>query len=163
MFAGAVRPDGGAILTGSWDSAARLWDAATGQLLIPPLQHLGDVNDVGFSPDGRAVVTVSGDNRVQVWDVASGAPLGPWFLHFFPLVVTRVAFLPDSQTLLMVGGTTARRWDVPAPVAGDRERIVLWAQLQTGMELDLQGVTHPLDTPVLRQGRQRLDELGGPP
>ena len=33
------RPDGRAILTGSTDGTARLWDAATGQPLGPPLGH----------------------------------------------------------------------------------------------------------------------------
>src|SRR5262249_52909908 len=48
----AFRPDGKAVLTGSVDKTAQLWDVATGAKIGPPLEHQGMLNAVAFSPDG---------------------------------------------------------------------------------------------------------------
>ena len=39
----AFSPDGKTVLTGSDDKTARLWDAATGRPLGPPMTHQGAV------------------------------------------------------------------------------------------------------------------------
>jgi dipeptidyl aminopeptidase/acylaminoacyl peptidase len=49
-------PDGQRIATGSEDLTARVWDAATGQVLHV-LEHSNAVSSVAFSPDGRRIVT----------------------------------------------------------------------------------------------------------
>jgi eukaryotic-like serine/threonine-protein kinase len=75
-----------------------------------------------------------------------------------------VAFSPDGR-LLLTGcwDRTARLWPVPVPVAGAPERVRLWAQVLTGLELDDDGVIHVLDAPTWQERRQRLEDLGGPP
>ena len=70
----AFSPDGKTVLTGSEDRTARLWDAATGQPLGPPLTHQGAVMAVAFSPDGKTVITGSGDKTARLWDVAAELP-----------------------------------------------------------------------------------------
>ena len=57
----------------------------------------------------------------------------------------------------------ARLWQVPQPMRGDPERIMLWAQVLTGIEVDELTVVHVLDAATWQQRRQRLQELGGPP
>ena len=42
-------------------------------------------------------------------------------------------------------------------------RIVLWAQVLTGMELDADGEVRTLDGREWQQRRKALEELGGPP
>jgi WD40 repeat protein len=116
----AFSPDGKTVLTGSWDRTVRLWEAATGQPLGPPLQHHGLVLAVAFSPDGKTVLTGSMDK-------------------------------------------TALLWQLPVPVHGEVDRVVLWTQVITGLELDRDDVIRVLDATTWQQCRQRLQELGGPP
>jgi hypothetical protein len=58
---------------------------------------------------------------------------------------------------------TARLWKVPQPLRGDPERIKLWTQVITGLEVDDLTAVHVLDAATWEQRRQRLQELGGPP
>src|SRR5205823_3402516 len=84
VFAVAFSPDGRAVLTGSQDGTARLWSAATGKELSPPLRHRGWVYAVAFSPDGRAVLTGGGDLRTgeaRLWSAATGKELTPPLRH----------------------------------------------------------------------------------
>ena len=59
----AFSPDGKIVITASADKTARLWDAAIGQPIGPPLEHEQRVTAVAFSPDGKAVITASGATR----------------------------------------------------------------------------------------------------
>ena len=58
------------ILTGGGDGAARLWDAATGEPVGPPLRHESEVRAVAFSPDGKTVLTGCQDKAARLWDVS---------------------------------------------------------------------------------------------
>src|SRR5437773_2317633 len=51
-YAAAWSPDGRWIATGNRDRNARLWEAATGRLVLPPLYHGKTVVNVAFTPDG---------------------------------------------------------------------------------------------------------------
>jgi WD40 repeat protein len=59
---------------------------------------------------------------------------------------TTCIFSPDGKTVLTSSADkTTRLWRVPRPIEGDPERIVLWAQVITGLELDESGGTRGLD------------------
>ena len=62
----AFSPDGRTILTGCADKMARLWDAATGRQIGPPLPHPGWVYSVAFSPDGQMILTGCRDKRAPL-------------------------------------------------------------------------------------------------
>jgi hypothetical protein len=49
----------------------------------------------------------------------------------------------------------------PAPIEADRGRMVRWAQVLTGLELDENGAVHVLDGAAWRQLREQLEKSGG--
>jgi WD40 repeat protein len=159
----AFSPNGKSVLTGSDDYTARLWEVAAGRPLGPPLRHQAIVRGLAFSPDGQVLLTGSGDGTGRLWAAATGQPLGPPLRHQAG-VVSSVAFSPDGKTVVTGGDDkTARLWSVPGPVSGAPERITVWAQVLTGLELDKYGEITVLDADTWQQRRQRLAELGGPP
>src|SRR5262249_54852212 len=151
----AFSPDGKTVVTGGLDGTARLWDAATGEPVGAPMRHEGKVWAVTFSPDGSMVLTGGMDGTARLWDATTGRPIAP------PLQrggrVRAVAFSPDGRRIVTgCGDNTARLWDLPAPVEGGRERLTLWAQVLTGMELDADGEARLLDAAAWNERRQRL-------
>lgn len=101
-------PDGKSVLTANNDGTARVWSAATGQPITPPLRHLpGDggkafVNGGLFSPDGRLVATWGYDRMVRFWDAKTGQAVGKPIQHQFGFA--QAAFSPDGERLLTVTG-----------------------------------------------------------
>lgn len=71
----ALGPDGRTLATAAQDQFARLWDLASGALLVAPLRHEGAVLSVAFSMDGSRLITGAKDGTARVWAVASGRPL----------------------------------------------------------------------------------------
>jgi WD40 repeat protein len=165
LTAVSFSPDGKTILTGSSDRTARLWDAATRQPKGEPLRQEYEVVAVAYSPDGKTVLVASGTSgrgwKVRLWDAETGRPRG------IPLRpdgwIKAAAFSPDGKTFVTGAGSLARFWRVPTPITGDAERITLWAQVATGMELDAAGQAKVLDAQAWQERRQRLEHLGGPP
>jgi hypothetical protein len=82
-----------------------------------------------------------------------------------PDAVLSAACNPDGKSVATAcADREARRWRTPpAPVAGDVDRVRLWVETLTGMELDEAGAVRDLTPEAVEQHRQRLEELGGPP
>jgi WD40 repeat protein/serine/threonine protein kinase len=161
VYAAAFSPDGKTVLTGSFDRTARLWNAATGAPFGPALLHQDQVLAVAFSPDGKTVLTGSKDMTAQLWDVASGRPIGSPLVH--QAGVRAVAFSSDGRIVLTGSADgTARLWPFPALLTADPERVLLWIQVRTGMELTDRDEQHALGTSDFKLRRQRLEQLGGP-
>jgi WD40 repeat protein/serine/threonine protein kinase len=161
IYAVALSPDGRTAVTGSEDNTARLWDTATG-VQLATLKHQGEVRSVAFSPDGKMVLTGSYDSTGRLWQTALGKGLGPPLSHRGRVYV--VVFSQDGKTVLTGSlDQTVRRWEVPEAMEGTAQRIVLWTQAITGMELESGGAANVMDSERWHQRCQLLEELGGAP
>jgi len=102
-------PDGSRVVTASNETLARVWDTASGQLLLSLGGHTGRVHTAEFSRDGRSIVTASWDTSAKVWDSGGLAVnvLTP------PKRVSSVTFSPDGNRLAMAGAS-AEVWEAKA-------------------------------------------------
>jgi WD40 repeat protein/tRNA A-37 threonylcarbamoyl transferase component Bud32 len=125
--------DGKLVLTGSDDGTARVWDAATGKPLGPLMSHGDRVSAVALGPEGNLAATAGGDGTVRLWHVATGRPLGPPLPH--PAAVSFVAFGTGGETLITAASDRVWVWSVPRAMPGEPQRLLLEAELETGMEL----------------------------
>ena len=117
--AGVFSANGRILLTGSGDNTARLWDVASGKLMVTLTGHDHAIEAVAISPDSRLALTGSRDRTARLWDVATGKPVAAFRGHKF--AVTTVAFSPDGSRVLTGSNdvaampehdTIARLWDV---------------------------------------------------
>ena len=106
----AFSPDGGRVLTASWDSTARLLDAATGAALGNPMRHGSAVSSATFSADGLRLVTASFDKTARLWDAETGVALGEPLRHDHG--VNSATLSPDGQHVVTTSfNKTAQIWD----------------------------------------------------
>jgi WD40 repeat protein len=108
----AFSPDGATFAACGENGVVNLWDVKTGLPKEPLRSHIGAVHAVAFSPDGRWLATGGVDGTIPLIDRASGQPV-----HSFrgSLLVTNLAFSPDSQTLAATTngiGPSVRLWDL---------------------------------------------------
>ena len=158
----AYSPEGRSIATTNQDGTARLWDTATFRPIGEPLSHQGPVDCLAFNHAGTIIATASRDGTVRLWDADTGLPIGPPLVHRG--AVQSLAFDPDNRRL--ASGSSdgmARCWRVPAPVAGDVERIACWVRVETELEFDEGDAIHRQDQLAIWDLRRRLQELGGSP
>ena len=159
----AYSPDGRVVVTASGGprspGEARLWQAATAEPLSQPLRHRAAVRSVAFSPDSKSLLTASADGKARVWDVTLGRPIGPPLLQKSGIVA---AAFDGSETVQLADAMTLWQWRVPKSVAGEVERLQLWAEVISGKELDVGGGVQPLEAVAWGERSRRLLRLGGP-
>jgi serine/threonine protein kinase len=74
----AYSPDGKRIASGSGDATVRVFDAATGRVLLTLKGHTAGVSSVAFSRDGKRIVAGSWDQTVKVWEIGTDkVPIPP--------------------------------------------------------------------------------------
>ncbi len=95
-------PDGGRVVTASWDGTAKIWDVRSHALLKTIVASTGSnggrarrVYYAEFSPDGSRILTASDGNVVQLWDAVSGRQL--------QTMTGRLYHKPDAQATLRDG------------------------------------------------------------
>jgi len=59
------------IVTANEDKTARVWNAATGQLLGRLEGHTKRLHSAAWSQDGQLIVTASEDKKARVWNAAA--------------------------------------------------------------------------------------------
>jgi eukaryotic-like serine/threonine-protein kinase len=140
---------------------AHAYDLHTGQVQPAPLFHShGGIRRMAFSADGGTIVSSGDDGTGRLWDVATGKAIGPP-----PCREGADAVAFGSDRLLAVAGADGRiaLWNAPVPVEGAAERIRLWANALTGLELDERDVVRELSAEARQQRERQLQALGGPP
>ncbi len=107
----AFSPDGRRIVTASEDQTARVWDAATGQPVTPPMKHEGRC---GTAPRSARTADASsppvGTIRRGCGTRPPGQPISPPMKH--EGTVNHAAFSPDGRRIVTASeDKTARVWD----------------------------------------------------
>jgi WD40 repeat protein len=106
----AFSPDGSRIVSASFDSTARVWDAATGLELMVLRGPDGLVASAAFSPDGLRIVSASSDRTARIWDAATGREIA--VLRGHDAAVRSAAFSPDGSRIVTASDdVTVRIWD----------------------------------------------------
>ena len=109
----AYRPDGSRLATAGADGLAKVWDAATGELLLTFAEHTDSLHSLAYSPDGRYIATTSDENdaSVKVWNAQTGQVV--YSLQGHPVRVWGLAFSPDSRYLVTGGARgVIKLWDM---------------------------------------------------
>jgi WD40 repeat protein/tRNA A-37 threonylcarbamoyl transferase component Bud32 len=145
---------------------ARLWDTRTCKPRSEPRSFgfgfgHGDDMQSAFAPDGSTFLTLQHDSLV-FWDRRTFRPLGtPIATRDF---IFAEAWCPRGRTVATATQDHGvRLWEAPERIAGDPERLRLWAEVITGLELDAGQGAVELDEKTWRERYRRLQELGGPP
>jgi WD40 repeat protein/tetratricopeptide (TPR) repeat protein len=123
-------PDGTRVVTASVDHTARVWDAATGRAVTPPLPHSTEVSCAQLTPDGKQVVTGCKDGKLQFWDATTGEQAGPRFRHDDE--VNTIEFSPNGEWMVTASeDRTAQVWETRTgrPVG---QRLRHSGQVRTG-------------------------------
>jgi WD40 repeat protein len=155
-----IRPDGtGALLVVG--GFAREWNFGTdGAIHSPGFQPEGGISYLALSPDGKRVLISGSDRVARLWDVSTGKQLGP----SLGTRVRPVAFTQDNH--LMAAGDTDGRivvWEPSGSIQGGPERIRIWIETLTRMELDRTGTIRGLSAEEVQERARRLQAAGGSP
>lgn len=162
VVAVALSADGKIAVTGSLDNIARLWDTSTGMPIGPPLHHQDAIEGVALSADGQ---TIPHRQRRHGGSILGGVERQTPRTTFPPprRCQTRRPFRRRHAGPHRQRRQDARLWKIPRPLRDDPERIMLWAQVVTGIEADEHANPRILDAAQWQQRRARLEKLGGPP
>jgi WD40 repeat protein/tetratricopeptide (TPR) repeat protein/tRNA A-37 threonylcarbamoyl transferase component Bud32 len=155
VYSASFSADGKQVVTGGDDRTARVWNTATGKLLMPPLKHATYVRQAAFSPDGHRVFTTSAD-EARVWDAATGEPLTPPLKHGSDLM--DAALSPDGRRVSTAGRDwTARLWVLSSRDERPANDHLLLAELLAGRRFNDSGDFVPSEAATLTDAYRTLN------
>jgi len=136
-----VGPHGRTFFTSCFPGIISRWDLRTRDLL-PPIVRIGGV----FDCDREEKLVAAGDAGTRLADLATGKLVGPK-LHRDQREVS-LACSPVDDLFLTASSHEIRRWKLPKPTTESLAGLKLRVELATGMRLNAQGETEPLEATV---------------
>jgi WD40 repeat protein len=102
-------PDGGKILSASWDKTIREWSVDTGKCIRIFEGHTDGVKSAVYHPDGRKILSASWDGTVREWSVDTKECIQ--ILKGHTDGVTSAIYRPDSRRILSASlDNSIREW-----------------------------------------------------
>ena len=129
----AISAAGDRLLAAGTDRVPRVWEIATGRLLLALPRHPNWVQGCGFSPDGSSIVTGCRDGVVRIFATATGEQQRKFVGHLGR--TWDVKYSPSGMVVSAGADGTLRRWavtgaedasgmrDVQSPLAIDVEDV----------------------------------------
>ncbi|MGW1793644.1 nSTAND1 domain-containing NTPase [Streptomyces tubercidicus] len=120
LFAIDFSPDGKTLASAGDDRTIRLWNVASHQARATLTDNSGRITSVRFSPDGNTLATGGPGRTIRLWDPATRRTTATLTSYRAPLpddpdsVSPELEFTSDSRTLISLGGTSLRLWDLNA-------------------------------------------------
>ncbi|ODA29612.1 WD40 repeat domain-containing serine/threonine protein kinase [Planctopirus hydrillae] len=115
----ALSPDGKQIVTSAADNTLRLWSTADSRLVSEYRLPEGMVNSLEISRDGRLLAIANAETRQAEILVLPGFKRIPMEMGGSVVDLKKrgallwaVAFGPEAETLMTIGGTDARLWNL---------------------------------------------------
>jgi WD40 repeat protein len=159
----AFSADSKKLFTATMEGKCHIWDLATGTATESVLDTRGNLRDLKFTADGKTMLTVNSEGVVRLWDARTLQPLGPEMPHQGKGHDITIAINKPGTHFLVHDQAGTHLYPMPVPVPANVKRILLWAQVLTGVELDAQGQTKVLTADQWQQRKKKLAALGGPP
>jgi serine/threonine protein kinase/WD40 repeat protein len=110
----AMSRDGTRLLSGGTDREPRVWDLASGRLLLTLPRHPSWVQGCDFSPDGKSIATGCRDGVVRIFDAATGRQQRQMVGHIGRTWDVKY----DVGGMVVSAGAdgTLRRWELAATI-----------------------------------------------
>jgi WD40 repeat protein len=158
---GAFHTDHQLLALGGEDGGIRFWDLRRGSLVHTLRGHRGSVSSLFFSHRHPGLVSLGQDRSVRRWP---SRPQRSVIKVAYPSTVSRIAFYPDGERLLVTTEGDGTRAQVEVMDAANGERLVAFEDFPgrvTALALSKQGkyVATGLDNGAIRIWKGRSGAL----
>ena len=129
VYGCAWSPDGGRVLSASWDQSLKIWDAASGECLRTLSGHGGAAWGCAWSSDGMRILAGFADGSIRIFDAATLTEIGPRCYHLHPPheQPTWASFDPVRRRVLHYGEGA---WRSVGCVIPDENGKPMWLPLE---------------------------------
>jgi periodic tryptophan protein 2 len=169
----AFAPDGGALVSGSWDHTVRIWSIFARTQTSEPLQLMSDILCVAMRPDSRQIAVTTLDGQLTFWSVSEASQSSGIDAR---RDVSGGRKMTDRRTAANVAGTksfTTVKYsaDGTCVLAGGNSKYICLYDVQSGVlvkkftvsvNLSLDGTQEFLNSKLLTEAGPRglIDETG---